>query len=277
LNARPSLFTYSDLNQFVADMLQWKKKSDPSFSLRRATAGLGSCSPALVSLVARKKRNLTLDRVQEFSILLDLTPREKNFLRAEIKGGSASVKSRHKFLPTGKADRKAQKRLRASPSNHIFSHWTHPYVKDVCRLKGFEPNEKTIFKLFRGHLSERSIQLSLAFLLREGYLRRNLAGQVVENDILTESIDEISSKDIRRFHKNALKIAADSLESCPLEQREASTLLLPLNHERFLFLKNLIKEWSEATASLAEEFPMDDERLYQLTINLCPVAGLDLN
>lgn len=272
---RPSLFTYSDLNQFVADMLIWKKKSDPLFSLRRATQGLTGCSPALVSLVASKKRKLTVDRVPEFSKVLDLTVRERSFLKSQLLELKESEDN--PSFNRQKVGRQVPKNLRARPSNHIFSQWWHPYIKDAARLKGFEPNEKTIFRLFRGLIDEKKIQSSLVFLLREGYLRRTVSGQVVENDVLTESLDEISSRDIRRFHKNALKIAAESLDNCPLEQREASTLLLPLNQKRFLHLKALIKEWAEETASLAEEFPNENERLYQLTLNLCPVAGLDLN
>lgn len=277
MTQRPSVFAYSDFNQFVADMLKWKKESDPDFSLRSASSGVVGCSPSLISLVASKKRKLTMDRVQGFSKILQLTAREKSYLKSHLMRltqGTKEGSSDQRYAKSAKSIRKSQ---RASPSNHIFSQWWHPYIKDVSRLKGFEPDAKAIFRLFRGLFSEKNIQSSLAFLLREGYLRRTPLGQVVENDVLTESVDEVSSKEIRRFHKNALKLAALSLDSCPLEQRETSTLLLPLNRERFLLLKSMIKEWAEETASIAEEYPNDNERLYQLTVNLCPVAGTDLS
>ena len=277
MQERPSVFSYSDAVAFVGDMLAWKKLHDPQFSLRSATAGLHRCSPTLVTLVLQRKRKLTPDRAKDFAKVLELSPRERAYFEAKVLGAATpEEKSDEKPFSNRQATmRRSVTRPRAS--NHILSDWLHPYVKDAARLSGFVPEAQTLFRLLRGISTPQRLSRSLDFLLREGYLRRTLDGKIVENEVLDETTDEIPSKQIRGFHKKALQIAADAIETCPMGEREANTILLPLNRERFLKLKSLIKEWAEETAALAEAYPQDNERLYQLIINLSPVAGDDLS
>lgn len=251
-----------------------EKETGQRFSLRSATADLDRCSPALVSLVLSRKRNLSPERARDFAKILALSARERHYFIQQIESkGTGESQGNERKRHSQRKPSFQRAAARPAASNHILTHWLHPYVKDASRIKGFTSDPEKLTKLLRGLASSRLIARSFSFLLREGYLRRDLEGEIVENEVILESTDEIPSSQVRMFHRQALRIAADALETVPLEKREANTLLLPLNHSNFIKLKQLVKDWAEEIGAMAESCPDDDETLYQLIINLSPVAG----
>ena len=74
------------------------------------------------------------------------------------------------------------------------------------------------------------------------------------------------------FIRKPLGFAVQGLENEPVSEREAATLLLPLDRPRFEMLKQKIKEWADEVALVAENYPHDKERLYQVSLHLTPVT-----
>jgi len=121
--------------------------------------------------------------------------------------------------------------------------------------------------------SEKRIERSLEYLLREGYLRRTLDGRVVENEPLTTTSDEKSNERAKSFHSHSLDIAKRAIKFHPMESRQASAVVLALNESSFNDLKEMLKEFYEKVLEFVEEHSDDNEQLYQVIIHLSPVGG----
>lgn len=275
---RPSIFDHTDMRLFCRDMLAWLRAHEPTFSVRKACLSLRRCSPSLVTLYLKGERQMSLDRVSDLSRLLRLTGRESRYLATSLSETWARPRGQHH--PGGNTFGRPEvqgvtfgRKREPDPDNSIVSQWLHMYVKDSARLRGFRPEPATVQRLLGGLASTRAIGRSLRFLFRQGYLRHTVDGRIVENNALDETTDEIPSRHIRQVHKRALELARACLDSVPTGQREASVLLLPLTQKHFLELKDIVKRWSEEGAAFAEAHASDDERLYQLVINLSPVGG----
>jgi uncharacterized protein (TIGR02147 family) len=271
-------------------MLIWKKEHEPNFSIRGAAKKLPRCPPSLVTLVIQGRRKVTPERAKDFSQLLGLDAQERRIfqLKAQKEYGMNSIPSPDFFNESQwyapshhgspkKEDKNPAPTAKRHKDNHFLAHWLHPHIKDMVRLKGFSYCVSTLFQMLEGLASKKQIEHSLKLLFSHGYFRRTLEGRIVENVDVTESSDDIPAKKIRKFHKKALEIAAQKVEMIPCTQREAQTILLALNHDSFLLLKQKIKDWSEEVTAFAEANQTNNEILYQVVLNLSPIAGSSEN
>ena len=56
-------------------------------------------------------------------------------------------------------------------------------------------------------------------------------------------------------------------------ERFANAMILPLNQENYTELVQIIKEFSEKLKDFSEQHQTNNEKLYQVIINLCPTGG----
>jgi uncharacterized protein (TIGR02147 family) len=264
---RPLIFDYDSMTRFVHDMVEWRKKTVPQFSLRKETRYLRRCSQTLVSHVVHGRRPLTLDRVGDFAQLLELSGIEKRYLEQWIETRISSKRNSPGVKPMRPV------RRRKEGQNHLLSFWLHAYVKDASRLKGFKADPKVIHRLLGGIATPLQIEKSLRFLLREGYLRRTLDGKIVENEVLTTTDDKDFDRKKQAFHRNALRIAYRGILAHPWERRHESALILPVDKASLERLKKLLKGFYEELLVFAENDLETNEELYQVVINLTPVGG----
>lgn len=262
---RPVLFDYKDLALFVKDMIRFLKQEDPDFTVARACRNFERCSPALISNIIAGKRKLTSDRVGDIAALLNLSARERYFLKEKVLRKAPDEPASEEAVPSP-----AKRRRRSS---FILKNWLHPYVKDATRLEAVKMNKEAIFKVLGGIASRKRIQQSLTFLLQHGYLRLDLAGQWVESEVLDVVGDRNASGKVRQFHKKALDIAKTGLDLYPMEERLAQALLLPLDEESYSELVDLVREFSEKLQVFSETKTKNSKRLYQIIVHLTPTGG----
>ncbi|MGK5084812.1 TIGR02147 family protein [Bdellovibrionota bacterium FG-1] len=269
---RPVIFDYRAVPAFVQAMLEWRKAQDPKFSIRRSLKGAIPCSPGLITLVAQGKRNLTRERVEAFAKILELNREETTYLDRWV------ALQRKPHMPTASETEPSQKSSpvvprRPAAQNHLLTNWLNVYVKDLCELRGFEPDPITLSRMLGGIATPRQIQRSLDFLVKNGYFRRTLKGQLVKNERMTVTTDDIPDAKIKAFHKNALKLATRAVDLYPVERRRANALVIALNQSSVEELKTLLKDFYERLLVFLEEHPDDDEQLYQVLLNLTPIGG----
>lgn len=263
---RPAVFDFTSTNAYVAAMLDWRKTNERGFSIRALTANLPGCSRTLISKVIKGTRRLNRNHLPAIARLLDLSYAEKIQLDRWI-----DLERRPLILAEQNPSRNSTNSRR--PQNHLLDHWLHLYVKDACKLRGFQPDPVSIHRLLGGIASVKQIETSLNFLLREGFLRRTLQGHLVLNEPVTVTTDGPPHQKIKAFHKKALSLARRNMDLQPSQERRESAMVMHLNQENMEKLKDLLKGFHDALINFADEHPNDDEKLYQVLINLTKVGG----
>ena len=268
---RPVIANYENPIEFARDMLRFRKASESGFTVQLATKSLRRVSPTLVSLVLKNKRALTLDRADEFAKLLALNAVErfyfKNWLqRLDRRGPRSAVEA---------APELGQRRKDVSTS--ILSDWINVYVKDFFQIPSVQRDPSLLMKSLTHVATPKRIERALAFLLREGHLRRTLDGRIVVESDLAVADPKVPSKKIREAHKGALSIAKSAIDMFPPSERLANTLIIPLDERRYGELLELIGEFAEKIQHFAERSEATavtaSDRLYQLIVNVSPVGG----
>jgi uncharacterized protein (TIGR02147 family) len=264
---RPVITSYTDIVQFMDDMISFRKSSDPSFSVLGVTKSLRRISPTLVSLILKGKRKITLDRVDELSKLMNLMPHERQYFRDWVsRDKRPSSEQEIQQLTTPPQAR------RKTTSVHILNDWVNVFVKDAFDLGNIRANPDEIYALLGGIASKKRVDQSIKFLLQHGYLRRNAAGHIVPDAPLHSVDQKIPNDKVRKFHKALLQNAKDAIEQYSSAERYANALVLSLNKDSYKRLIELIAEHGDSLQSFAEGLE-EGSMLYQLTINLCPTGG----
>lgn len=273
-NIRPVIFDYGEIHEYVTDMLEWRRRNFPEFSVRQVTKSLVGCSPTLVTQVSKGQRDLTRERIDEFAVVLNLSPQEKAYLEQWVvrqKRDLLQRKNNRRGQYVTGVDRVPARKREAA--NHLLTDWVNVYVKDACRLRAFEPNPKVIHRILGGIVPLKRIRRSLNFLFKEGFLRKTLDGKIVESTPVTATTDDIPDQKLRIFHKRALDIAKRGIDLFPLSERRAAAVVLPVDQNTLPLLRDLLRDFHERMTRFAEEHTTDSERLYQVLINLTPIGG----
>ena len=264
---RPLISQFTDPVDYVKAMIDFLKKSDPSFSVYSATKNLRRISPSLVTLILKRKRKITFDRVEELTKLLRLNAQEKNYFRNWIDRKERGTADENIAPP------KITGQQRRETTAHILTDWLNLYVKDLFQIPEVQKNPDLIYQHLSTTANKKRVDRAIEFLLREGYLRKTLDGKIVIETNLTVTDPKLPSQKIRNFHKAALQIAKSSMDLYTPQERFANTLILPLNEESYRGLQNLIEEFAEKLKDFAEQNQDVGDRLYQLIINLSPTGG----
>jgi uncharacterized protein (TIGR02147 family) len=271
---RPSISVFQNPVEFLKAMIEFRKRTEKSFSVLEATASLRKVSPSLVSLVLKGKRKITLDRADEFSKLMQLNPREKIYFRSwigRLSDGRGDRSAPGSGLGAEAYDNTSKNRKEVGV--HLLNDWINVYVKDCFQLPKVQKNPELVYQYLASHAEPQRIKRSMEFLIKEGYLRRTLDGSIVVETNLTTANPQVPSKKIRQFHKGAFSVAKSALEMFPPQERLANTLIVPLNPQSYGELVELIQEFSEKLQEFAANNQEPGERLYQLILNLSPTGG----
>jgi uncharacterized protein (TIGR02147 family) len=261
--ARPTMADFNEPYEFIREMIAYLKASDAQFSILSATRSLRKISPTLVSLILKGQRQLTLDRVDEFSKLLKLSAPEKAYFRKWI--GHRHLSKPEVFTkPTLSKNRK-------EVSTHILSDWIHVYVKDCFEIPSVQKDPSLVFRQLANLASPARIEKSIRFLLKEGHLRKTLSGEIVTETPLTVTDPQVPSSKIRQFHKGALSIAKAALDTHPANERYANTMILSMDAEKYQELVSVIQEFAEKLKDFAAQ--SSGPQLYQVIVNLSPTGG----
>lgn len=262
ISNRPLIANFSDPVDFIQAMIGFQKQNDRQFSILKGCKQLRKVSPTLVTLILKRKRQLTFERVDEFAKLLKLNTQERIYLKGWIE--QRTSKNTDAFAP---APEKARKEV----SPHILSDWINVYVKDCFEIPSVQADPQLVFRLLAHLANPKRIEKSIQFLMREGHLRKTLQGHIVTEVPLTVMDPQIPSQKIRNFHKGALQIAKLALDSHPAHERYANTLILSMTDEKYQELVQVIQEFAEKLKDFATD--SNGPRLYQVLVNLSPTGG----
>lgn len=268
VDQRPLITEYTDILQYVRDMLAFRKKREAHFSILQETRKLRRISPTLVSLVLKRKRRISLDRVGEMSKLLGLNVKERCYLSNWV-----NRLEKPEVIKDAMTKISPPPERRKEVSSHILQDWINVYVKDCFQIPEVQRDPSLIFKIL-GHLASRKRLLrAVNFLIREGYLRKTIEGLTVVETPLVVSDKELTDQKVRRFHKGALDVARSAIELHSTSERYANALIIPLSENKYQELVELIQGFAENLKNFAENNDPPGGRLYQLIVNLSPTGS----
>ncbi len=268
MKQRPDIIKYTEPADIIRHMVNYRKQTEPAFSILQATKKIVGVSPALVSLILSGKREVTRDRVSGLCKLMGLRKTEIRYFRSLVERANLEKVPEPEQVSSKSFSR------RKKIGNHILKKPLNVFVKDAFEIKEVRENNELIYSLLGGIASSKQIDESVEYLLKNNYLIRGVDNKLQLTNQVSVADNNIPSQSVRNFHKAILNNAKDALDVYSIDERLANAATMALTAEDYEHLCALIGDFSKKVQDLMEGLENKrGKRLYQLSINLCPTGG----
>ncbi len=232
-----------------------RRLRNPSYSLRAFSRDL-EISPATLSQVLSAKRTLSKQSVLKVADRLCLTPSETKELLS-TSGRRASHKTEREILD--------------DDVFRVISDWYHFAILSLARTKNCRANPAWVGKrLGISAAQARSALLTLEKMKLVEVKGKNLLR--TSNPITTTQ--DIPSSALRKFHKQHLELASQSLEKVPTEKRDVSTITMAIDPKNIDRAKRMIAKMRDRISKVLETGKITE--VYTMAIQLFPLTCMML-
>ncbi len=278
----PSLPQAPDANytEIIRAFLDARRRTHPrAWSVRAWSRRLGlRSSGALVNILKRRAvPSPTLAR--KFATSMELAPAQEDLFRTLVEEERAlraeTPDPEHiRVLSTRVAGLRIQAGTRLVEDARLrpisFPLWLG--IREFVNLFDFREDPAWIRARLQTDVSQSEIAEALRTLESSGLLQRDRDGRLALSERYYDTVRDVPSATVRRFHDRAARLAQKMLRVAPVERRDYSATFLTLSRARLPELKARIREFRD---QLIGEFDTIDGRgdeVYQMNVQLFPLT-----
>jgi transcriptional regulator with XRE-family HTH domain len=244
-----------NIQLFLKNELERRKKFNQSYSLRALARDMNVDSSLLVKIVngKRKAGPKMCRHIEE---------------RLNLKSGTFSSDVPSRFIKEG--------RTLPLGDEHYFnviSQWEHFTVLNLLYCPGFQHSLENVAKLLDigpERASQVISELKNVGLLVEETLHDGIHWSRGTTHIKTT--DGVRSLALRLSHLESLDLAKTKLEAIPLEERDFSAVIFPVDLKVLPFVKEMIARFRDDLEVMVNRIPQNKESVYQLSLQLFPLS-----
>lgn len=243
----------SDPIKLLRETLDERCKSNPQYSIR-AFARSSGISHTVLSLVLAGKRRLSKKATERLADYLNLDPvRRKTLLNRY-----SSIDETFETLPLD--------------SFELISDWYHYAILSALEL----PDSKLEAKWMSKQIGIKPLQTKLAIdrLQRLGLVEKNSDGTWKQSSAPIKIDNTHSTTATKKFHKQLLSRAAESIDRDPISDRDFSSMTFSMDPSLVEYARKKIQNFRrELTAEL--ESKGSPGAVFNFTIQLYPVTPIN--
>ena len=244
----------ADYRIVLLDELAERKGRRPHYSVRAFARDLG-ISTTCMSNVLSKKRHLSKKNALRVADKLSLSPDQTRQMMRQI-----SERTTDDTPPL------SQLRLEED-AFRLMSDWFYFALLSLARLKGCKSDPQWISR--RIDISAQEAEAAIARLLRLGLIA--ISGGVLKRSAQPLRIGSaVHSAAIRRYHKQNLALAEQSLAQDHISRRSMSAVTMAIDFSRLAEANEMILKFQRRLSRFLETETPDE--VYTLAIQLFPLT-----
>ncbi len=267
------IFEYTNYRVFLKDYYAHMKESTHFFSFRFFSKRAGFNSPQILKYVMEGERNLGTESIEKFIVALTLKNREADYFRALVnfnQAGTEKDKSIH-FKELIRASEGGDIKQLHKNQYEVFSNWYYVPIRQMVSLNGFKEDPQWIASSLKPAIKPAEAQKALDRLKELGILRYDGQGKLVQSDAFIKTEDEVQSLWLRKFHNHMIRLAQESIERVPKEEREISSVTLSVPKSEIQNIKTMISAFEDEIMEMLAKKPDEAETVYQLNFQFFPL------
>lgn len=254
----------ADYRELLRDELEFRRRANPSYSLRAFAKKLG-VAPSRLSEVLQGKRGLSGASARTIATNLGLSDRERDLFEdlvaAQHARSEAKRAAARERLATAQRDGDWDDDVTLAQLEQIAG-WEHSAIMGLLAVEGFEPRPAWIAR--RLGISPQRAQAALDRLLEVGFLRKR-GRALVAGTGPVRSPGGKPSRRLREANAEALDLAKQALFEQPLDAREFGLGYLCVGSEQLPLAKQLIREFRRSFYEALAQ-PERPDRVYCLSV-----------
>jgi len=244
-------------HQFLNQEYQRRKERNPNFSLRSFAKWL-DISPAQISQMLAGKRPVTLNTLKKITDRIGLSPNEKKSLMTSLLADKSFIET-----PPEKNARNLQEE-----QFRLIADWQHFAILSLTKVAGAKGDPRWVAR--RLGLSIEEAHKALLLMEKMGLIQtKPVFKQLGE---LLDVVSEVPSEAIRKYHRQNLALAAEKMETVPVELRQFQSITVATHPKLLPKLKVLIEEFLDNAMDVAESDSATE--VYNLNVQLFPTTKI---
>jgi len=268
----PSIFDHLDYRDLLRDAFDAKKVADPSFTYRKFAEFIGLHASNVFRLL-RKETHLAA-RCQSRAIeFLGLSDRGASyFLLLVAYARERDADAKRVLLDKAMALRDVNRQELGEKDLAYLREWWVAAVRGTIEVVEGRANPAEIASKLDPPVAEEDVADAIEILRELGFVKRASSGRlVVGSPHLGVSRGEEKVQAVRRYQRQVLDLASRSLERCPPERRDVTTLTMAVDQEVFLKVRDLLQECRRLIQKSSQEGHAPD-RVMQLVMAYFPLT-----
>ncbi len=271
---RPNIYKYSDYRIFLKDMFNYKKKTKKNFSYRFFSNKAGFSSTSFLKLVTQEKRNLTNESISKIAKGFDLKKEERRFLENLVFMNQAKTNEDKNYyfkkMTAISGYTKTNKIEKAC--YEYFSNWYNLAIREIVIFGNKKFTSRDITGLLNPKVPPIQVEKSLKMLERLGLIRKNGDSCWEKRDKAISTGPQIRSLLIANFHKEMLKLAGESIDRHPTDQRDITGLTISIKNDSLPEIKERIAAFRREILDMACN-ETDSNQVFQVNIQAFPLSN----
>lgn len=250
---RPSVFDYLDYRSFLGDLFQYRKGKDRHFSYRYFAGKAGFSAPNFLQLVITGQRNLTPSSIAKVARGFVLKKKERDFFETLVFMNQADDHDeRNRFYRRMMSLRGtgASRRMEKAAYEY-FSRWYFPVIREVVVLGARTHTAAQIAGMLKPAVKPKEAQRALDLLTELGLILKDSRGCWEQCDQVVSTGPEVKSLVVANFHREMMRLAAESIERFPADRRDVSALTISCREGRMEEIKERIAAFRQEMLDLA--------------------------
>lgn len=274
---RPDLFGYHDYRAFLGDWIAYLKSESPGLSIRKLSQQAGLASGYLPMVLAGD-RSLSEEALRKLRPLLKLDRAEESYLEwLRVLGSTHDPAQRTEALTHLQRFQKYKnKNPKEFETHEYLAHWYNVVIREMTMIPGFQPTAEWILGRLRTPVPTAEVERALEFLLKHGFLKRNDEGQVEKPEKILECVGGVYRMALSEFHRQMLKLTAESIERVPSEQRQIMGHTLAIAEGQLPkvreILQGALSQIENLGLSAANAIKKNDGTVYHVTLSAIPLT-----
>ncbi|MFP4421629.1 MAG: TIGR02147 family protein [Desulfococcaceae bacterium] len=270
---RPNIFDYLDYRAFLKDVFAFRKRQAAKFSYRFLSRRAGFKSPNFLKLVAEGQRNLGLESIAKVAKGLDLKRTEEEYFECLVRMNQArSHDEKNRFyrkMMSVKGVGTVRKLENAA--FEYFSRWYIPVVRELLLFGDRKSTPEDVAPLLSPSITPAEARHAVSILLSLELIQKSPEDrwEPVETNLTTGP--EIQSLVIANYHREMIRLASESMERFPSEERDITALVLSVRPDRMGEIKQKTAEFRKALLEIATETE-DPDQVVQVNIQVFPLT-----
>ncbi len=245
---------HTNYRVFLKSVLAEKKRANPSYSMRAFAQQIGLGQSAVSQVLAGKK-NLSLEMGNKIAGKLGLNDSESEYFRTLIQIETTKDQDLKRSLLARAQALNPQREVRELSVDFFtaIADWYHLAIKNMTLLKNFAFTPESIAK--RLGISKLEAETAIERLLRLEQIEADpeKAGRYRKVANYTVTRSAVPNEALRRFHRQTLTKAIDSLETQTPKEKFIGSETFAVDKEQLPKAFEYAEEFLQKMASLAEE------------------------
>lgn len=269
-----SIFEYLDYRKVLLDAFEERKSHQPRYSYSMLAESLG-LDTSYVYRILHQRSHLPArcqSRALEF---LGLSGRPAEYFMVLVAySRERNAKDRQVILESAMSLRDVERRILQDAELAYFGSWWIGAIRSMIEVLGGNADAAEIARRLQPPVPVDKVTDAIKLLIEIGLVKKVSSGYLAPTSMhVSSGTTPAKIEAIRKYQRDILGLATESIERFPRELRDISTITLSVDDEGYQDMMGLLRDCRRRVQKRAEEISKPN-RVVQMAVAIFPLSDI---